>query len=382
MALVIDDALHAMVRRIEQTNCAALSGFPHHADPVTGNWTTTADGFWTGGYWVGQLWLADAVRGEQQFGPAAEDWLAKLAPRAESRTVFRGLLFLYSAALGADLAGSTRGQSLAIESARSLASTVNERIGLMPLGRDAEEAHTVSDTDTNIDGLIASPLLLWAARASGDENLRRIALSHARGNARYCVLDDGRVIQSASFDAQTGEIRRRFTHKGSSDTSTWARAQAWAMLGYALCAGMAPEAEDMLAYATKVSDWWLANAPVDHVAYWDFDVPQDAGSVRDTSGTAIAAAAILKLSRLTRDPQLAATYRDRAKLMVEALVERHLVRDTDTQKRPVGLLADGCFDMRNRVATANELIWGSYYLLECLLMLRGGLKGRSEVIGA
>jgi len=379
MVTRLDDALNAMIRRIEWTGAAPLAGFPHHADPLTGHWTTSPDGFWTGGYWVGELWLADQVK-KGQFAAQAEAWLERLAPRAHSRTVFRGFLFLYAAALGADLAGSARGRALAVESARALAATFDPRAGLMPLGRDAEEAHTVSDTDTNIDGLTASPLLLWAAGATGDARLRHIALSHARRNAHYCVLDDGSVIQSASFDAQSGEIRRRFTHKGLADDSIWTRAQAWAMLGYTLCAGMAREEADLLALAVKVSDWWLDHAPPDHVAYWDFAVPQDDKGVRDSSGTAIAAAALLKLARLVADPARAGRYRARAQAMVEALVERHLVLETDAARRPVGLLADGCFDMRNGVATANELIWGSYYLLESLLVLRGDLHGKSEIV--
>jgi unsaturated chondroitin disaccharide hydrolase len=36
----------------------------------------------------------------------------------------------------------------------------------------------------------------------------------------------GSVCQSASFDQQTGQVVRRYTHKGIGDDSTWTRAQA------------------------------------------------------------------------------------------------------------------------------------------------------------
>lgn len=116
------------------------------------------------------------------------------------------------------------------------------------------------------------------------------------------------------------------------------------------------------------------------MAYWDFAVPHDGTGPRDSSGTAIAAASLLKLSRLVSDPVQAKRYRERAELMVKALVERHLVMEGDAEGRPAGLLADGCFDMRSGVATANELIWGSYFLLESLLVLRGDVAGKSEII--
>ncbi|AEQ52684.1 glycoside hydrolase family 88 protein [Pelagibacterium halotolerans] len=375
-----DDAMSAMIRRINAGLSASLDGFPHYAEPRTGEWTLTPDGFWTGGYWVGELWLAWLATHDPQYKGAAEQWLARLGNRIHSKTVFRGFLFLHAAALGADLADSKRGRAFAIDSARSLAATFDESAGLMPLGQDAEEAHTVSNTDTNIDGLTASPLLLWAADAADDQDLRRVALSHAHRNAHYCMLDDGRVIQSASFNAQTGEILKRFTHKGSSDDSVWTRAQGWAMLGYAVCAGMAPEDEALLQHAVTATDWWLAHAPADHVAYWDFDAAQAGDTRRDTSGTAIAASALLKLSKLVGGDR-ADEYRNRGRLMVEALVEHHLQVGKGGKGNADGLLADGCFDMRSGAGTSHELIWGSYYLLESLLVLRGNTAGKSRIIG-
>lgn len=380
MTTALEAALAAMRQRVLKTASSTLPGFPHYADQQTGVWTTTPDAFWTGGYWVGELWLVDAKFPAFRLREEAEAWLNRLAPRVDSQTVFRGFLFLYGAALGADLAGSVRARELAIASARSLAASFDERAGLMPLGVAAEENHTVSDTDTNIDGLTASPLLLWAADATGDTDLRRIALSHARRNAHYCVREDGSVIQSASFDASTGALIRQFTHKGSSDNSVWTRAQAWAMLGYSLCAGMAPEESDLLDLVVRVCDWWLEHAPSDHVAYWDFDVPQVEASNRDTSGTAIAAAALLKAADLVADSHRKEAYRSRAEAMVGALVQHHLNVGVD-EDAPMGLLRDGCFDKRSGMAESNELIWGSYYLLESLCVLCGGLAGRSKVLG-
>ena len=48
---------------------------------------------------------------------------------------------------------------------------------------------------------------------------------------------------------------------------------------------------------SQVVTWWLAHVPSDHVAYWDFDDPAIPDAPRDTSATAIAAAALLKLGR-------------------------------------------------------------------------------------
>jgi unsaturated chondroitin disaccharide hydrolase len=378
MAHCYDESIARLLGRIRLTSDSGLDGFPHHGDVTTGAWTTSPDGFWTGGYWVGALWLASVATGEAELKASAQDWLQRLESRIDSQTVFRGFLFLYAGALGADLAEDSRATDFAIRAARSLAATFDERAGLMPLGRDAEEAHTVGPSETNIDGLTASPLLLWAAARTGDAELRRIALSHAHRNAHYCVRDDGGVIQSATFDAGTGALVRRFTHKGSTDDSVWTRAQSWAMLGFTLSATLAPEDVALLAHAEQVSDWWLDHVPADLVAYWDFDVEQGGASRRDTSGTAIAAAALLKLCRIHPDREKAARYRDGAERTIEALVRRHLTPTDPADPRPHGILADGCFDHRAGVAMSNELIWGDYYLLESLLVLRGGLPALTQ----
>lgn len=369
-----EEALSRMKSRISETMQSPLDGFPHYADPTTGRWVTTANGFWTGGFWIGELWLAGHYWNDSAYWRAAEDWLLKLLPRINSKSVFRGFLYYYGAVPGALIANSAYASEIAVRSGQTLAKSFNPIVGLIPLGVEAEEAHKVGDDESNIDGLIASPLILWAAKATGDENLRKIALAHADRNAEFCVLADGSVIQSASFDSATGRVTRRYTHKGSSPSSIWTRAQAWAMLGYSLCAMLAPEEKRLLATADRVSQWWIDNIPADHVAYWDFSVAKTPDTKRDTSGTAIAAASLLKLASIHPDRDKAKHYAQVAQDTVRVLVQRHLTPTGALDQRPPGVLADGCFDPKNGVAVANELIWGDYFLFEALGILSGRLN--------
>ena len=48
------------------------------------------DGFWTGGFWIGELWLVGHYWSDLAYSRAAEDWLQKLSPRIDSKSVFRG----------------------------------------------------------------------------------------------------------------------------------------------------------------------------------------------------------------------------------------------------------------------------------------------------
>jgi unsaturated chondroitin disaccharide hydrolase len=51
----------------------------------------------------------------------------------------------------------------------------------------------------------------------------------------------------------------------------------------------------------QVSDWYQARVPDDLVCFWDFDEPSIPHTARDTSATAITAAAWAKLAPLARD---------------------------------------------------------------------------------
>jgi len=97
------------------------------------------------------------------------------------------------------------------------------------------------------------------------------------------------------------------------------------------------------------------------VCFWDFDDPAIPDAPRDTSAAAIAAASLLKLAALGDG-----RYRTAAERTVDAVAEHHLA--------PHGGLLDGCYDQNQKLATANELIWGDYFLLEALLALDGTIE--------
>lgn len=376
-AKTLERALDDMAARIRATVDADLPGFPHYADTDTGGWTTTPDGFWTGGYWNGMLWLGGDVLDDTALVDEARSWTERLRPRIGSESVFRGFLFYYGAALGHVLHGDEPACALALAAAERLAGDFDRRLGLIPLGAEAEEAHTVGASEANIDGLAAVPLLLFAAgaaKANGGGALRETALRHTLRSAALCIREDGSVVQSVSLDPASGEPIRTYTHKGFSDSSTWTRAQAWAMQFLTHAARRIPDEAALLDAAMRVTDWWIDNVPADRVAYWDFDAPIDHDIRKDTSGTAIAATAMLKLSDAVDDAGAAARYRACAEETLGTLAACHLTPISPRDRRPRGILTNACFDQREGVALASELIWGSYYLLEGLAMLTGRLE--------
>lgn len=153
-----------------------------------------------------------------------------------------------------------------------------------------------------VDGLPgAVPLLALASEYTGDPALREMAIRYGNGIRDLCVRADGCVAQAATYDT-AGRLTGQSSPDGSSAQSTWARAQAWAMLGLAQAAQLS---DDLTGAATEVAGWYLANVPADLVCLWEFH-PAEPDAPRDTSATAIAAAALVKLAPLAGDRYRAA----------------------------------------------------------------------------
>jgi unsaturated chondroitin disaccharide hydrolase len=242
---------------------------------------------------------------------------------------------------------------MALAAAAALAETFDPAVGICSDGSG----------ETQITTVLGVALLAWAARERDRSQWRTIAVEHARRHVELCVRPTGAVWSSVVFDRATGMVMRRHACKGLHDSSAWARGQAWAILGYTLVHQWTGERE-FLEVAQRTADWWMVNSSHDHVAFWDFDDPASFNATRDTSASAIVAAALLKLAVLADDGRRPA-YRREAEAIVTALVERFLDQR--------GVLSHGCDDKPRKLATKNELIWGSYYLLEAVEILAGRL---------
>lgn len=364
----VDNAIARMCQRIDATLAQQHEGFPHYGNPEDGTWVRSPGGDWTGGFWVGQLWLAALHTEQARYLKGARRWSALLAPRVSSNSVFKGFLFWYGAHLGATLLADKEAQALASAGTRSLFDMYNPRARLIPLGLEAEEASSVGTHEANIDALPGTAALLLSHEPT--LNSAEIGRQHLRQHIALCVRDDGSVCQSATFHPENGSLIKRYTHKGIHDSSTWGRAQAWAMLGLAQALSLGEKTFE--ADAIRVADWWLAHVPADGVAFWDFDDPSIPYTNRDTSATAIAAASLLKLAALI--PNRATAYRQAAETAIERLAVHYLTPVSPMDLRQPGILTAGCFNKRNGVAMENELIWGDYFLFESLLVLAGTLE--------
>ena len=162
-------------------------------------------------------------------------------------------------------------------------------------------------------------LLYYAGHHFSSQRLIDIATTHAhtvrKTHLREVTPSKGSkrpqyaTCHVANLCPETGEIRQRLTAQGFSDSSTWARGQAWAIMGYAqtyswtkdpvfleTACGLAEHFIDRMETAPQCVEIEQADGGKTgrYVPLWDFDAPIDEKNpLRDSSAGVIAANGML-----------------------------------------------------------------------------------------
>ena len=101
-----------------------------------------------------------------------------------------------------------------------------------------------------------------------------VAMRHCLTTRRVLVRGDGSTAHEGLFDLETGEFLRQTTHQGFRGDSCWTRGLAWALYGFGTAYSYTRDPR-FLRTAEACADFYIANAPADGVAPWDFDAPAE-----------------------------------------------------------------------------------------------------------
>lgn len=295
--------------------------------------------------------------GDPSLAEHAQEFHRKLAHKLSEDTHDRGFLFYYSSCLGSDLLAEEEMTKTAMTAADSLAATFNRKSLVIPVGNQAEVSS--GHDDVTIDCMMNLQLLWWAWERTGKAMLYEIANAHSLTTSNWHFRADGSVYQSVHFDPNSGDVTRLHNHQGYSDKSHWSRGLAWAIYGFSL-AHKYTGIDIFRGRAQDALRFWVQNIPNDLVPFYDFSDPDIPNTSKDTSAAAIVCSAILRFWRT--DPDLLHF----GKRTLGSLISNYLTPVDANDKRPPGILASGCYNRKANLATNHELIWGDYYLLECL----------------
>ena len=274
------------------------------------------------------------------------------------------------------------------------------------------------------DTIRSMRVLVLADRLGGKllgEGDRRIdlferALVHAETTARFNVFFGegrdrydvrGRVAHESIFNLNDGAFRCPSTQQGYSPFTTWTRALAWILLGYAELLEFADEVDEARfgtrggksavlerfeEVARATADYYIASTPTDGVPYWDTGAPGLAADASerpadpfgdaepvDSSAAAIAAQGLLRLGHRTQDERYT-----QAGLKVAQTLFQDPYLSTDPAHE--GLLLHSVYHRPNawdhqspgsNSPRGEATMWGDYHLLELALLLQREAKGQA-----
>lgn len=110
-------------------------------------------------------------------------------------------------------------------------------------------------------------MLYWAAEQYGNRTLADVATAHAAATMKNHFRADGSTWHVVNYDQKTGLVKSKYTAQGYSDSSCWARGQAWSIYGF-IDAYKWTKRTDFLNTAIKAADYFLSKLPADGVPAW------------------------------------------------------------------------------------------------------------------
>jgi unsaturated chondroitin disaccharide hydrolase len=323
---------------------------------------------WTNGFWTGQLWLAYELSSDTRYLDAAQKQVNSFAERIKQRVNVdhHDLGFLYS--LSCVSAYKITGNPCAREAALMAAECLLERY--LPIAGIVQAWGNLNDPEEAgrmiIDCNLNLPLLYWATEETGDKQFRTAADSHIHKAMQYLIRPDASTFHTYFMDVATGAALKGTTHQGFSDSSCWARGQAWGISGFPFVYAHNPQPQ-LLTEACRLANYFLNRLPEDLVCYWDLIFTQG-DEPRDSSAAAIAVCGLLELVRhLPQQTPDRSHYEAAAAAIMSQLIQHYATNDDDPG---TGLLKHAVYHKPKNIGVDESCIWGDYFYLEALVRFK------------
>lgn len=257
---------------------------------------TTKD--WTCGFFPGSLWYMFEITQNEKFKTEAERF-TNFLDLAQYRKDTHDLGFIIQCSFGNGyrLTGNENYKNIMITGAKSLMTRFNPQVGLIKSWDKKKWQYPVI-----IDNMLNLEFLCEVGKLTGDSSMQNASISHANLTLKNHFRPDNSCFHLVDYDSITGIVIDKQTHQGFSDSSSWARGQAWALYGYTM---MYRETKNplYLEQARKIAKFIFThpNLPKDKIPYWDFNAPKIPNEPRDASAGAIYASALIELSGYVKE---------------------------------------------------------------------------------
>jgi unsaturated chondroitin disaccharide hydrolase len=321
-------------------------------------WDSWANFQWAG-FLAGRLWLLHVLTQNPRYGDAAMQICERIGPvLAKHPTVFSstGIDMYYALALGYQVSQRDVLKQWAFSGGDNFANIFDRQAKAFLQIANADRI--VIDTGLNL------PSMLWASQWEPERAV--LAYRHLDTVLGVGLIrTDGSNCHAAALDPETRAVTGLFSLQGWSNSSVWARGQAWAMLGFAH-AYEASRKSTYLNAARLAADWYVAHAPQGWVPRYDYDDPDRETLPYDSCAACIATAVLMRLARWL--PERAKPYRKVARETLKALVANFLTVG--------GVVLHGTWGRMRHVEAGKPRLgrfpqedvmpYGNYWIAECL----------------
>jgi len=315
---------------------------------------------WVGGFYPGSLlYLYEDSKDTVLYHEALKKLKSLEKEQFNKTTHDLGFMMYCSFGNANRLAPNATYNEIIVNSAKSLASRFNPTVGcIKSWDTDAERYMVIIDNMMNLE------LLFAATRITGDSTYYKIAVTHANTTMKNHFRSDYSSYHLVIYNPKTGEVSKKQTVQGASDSSAWSRGQAWGLYGYTI---MYRETRDKkyVDQANHIAQFILnhPNLSADKIPYWDFNAPGIPDVPRDVSAGAIICSALIELADYA-PPAMAKQYFSAAEDMLKSLC-------SPAYRSPIAsnggfLLMHGVGNYPRNADINVPLIYADYYYVEAM----------------
>ncbi|MXV52689.1 glucuronyl hydrolase [Pedobacter sp. HMF7647] len=314
---------------------------------------------WCSGFFPGELWFLYEYSKDRKWLDQAKKFTTNIeGEKTNGGTHDMGFKIYCSVGNGYRLTRDEHYKEVIIESAKTLSTRFNPAVGcIKSWDRRKEWQFPVI-----IDNMMNLELLFAATNLTGDSSFYKIAVTHANTTLKNHFRADNSSYHVIDYDPETGKVLHKQTHQGFSDESSWARGQAWGLYGYTMCYRETGD-KKYLEEAEKIAAYILKNPalPADMVPFWDYNVANKPGELRDASAAAITASALFELGTYSKNGK---SYKHAADKILTSL-ENHYQAAPGGSKGFLLLHSTGHKPAKSEIDV--PISYADYYYLEALL---------------
>lgn len=306
---------------------------------------------WTAGFYPGINYLCYDMSGDEDYLQVARNASAKIWEAfLDNPQVYMhdlGFVFMNSYYKEYELTLSAAARNAVISAGDALMARVKPTGYIQAWDGSSHQYRMIADTMCNL------PLLFTCSEFTGDPKYTNAAIKHAQITQQYIIRPDYTTAHTFIFNPD-GSPKHEKTHQGYSDSSCWARGQAWVINGMAK-SYLATGDESFLDSAKRCAGVFFAKTESDLIPRWDLIFTGNESEPRDTSAASIAACGFLDIYEATGDVY----YKDKAYEIFKTLYERYAAGPSEegiigqgVAHKPAGSFVNSC------------LIYGDYYFAE------------------